>query len=66
MEAKITGGERQGAWGHHPVNVEVTKNDVMHRGEVIDISENVLSVQKPGEAGPKEGGWRQNSSFLRS
>ena len=60
MEVKITGGERQGAWGHHPVNVEVTKNGVIHRVEVVDISGSPICVQHPREASTEEGGWRQN------
>ena len=57
MEVKITGGERLAAWGHHPVNVEVIKNHIIHRVE--DVTGSPICVHHPGEAGPEEGGWKQ-------
>lgn len=37
MEVKTSGSERQGTWGHQPLNVEVTKNCVIHKEEVISM-----------------------------
>lgn len=42
MKVKIARGERPRAWGHHPVDAEVTKNNVTPMVEMISVG--ALSV----------------------